>query len=150
MDTDEVPVNKMVVDCKQPFLYVGITRIFSASIERNSLRRPCLTDLSGTMLATKYLRIANDFLYSRRVSGVEVFYIPGCDEAMPYVYPNCSSILGTGESGKTRIANDIEILEKVLKVEIRMIRANEKLTRIDKDILDDFKERIAVAVERNK
>lgn len=149
-ESDEIPLEKLVTGCKQPFLYVGITRIFSESIERNCLRQPCLNDLSRTMLATKYPRIANDFLNQRGITEVDIFYIAGCDEAMPYIYPNCSSILGTEDTGKTRVANNIEILEKILKVTTRLIRANDKLTRMDKDILDDFKERIAVAVERNK
>lgn len=148
--TEEVPLARLVPDCKKPFLYVGITKIFSDRVRQDFLREPKLSDLSGVRLATKYPRIANEVLVGREINGVKVFYIPGSDEAMQNVFSDCVSVLGIEDTGTTRLANGIEILEKVLAVETRMIRADEKLTRMDRDILDDFREKIALTLERNR
>lgn len=149
-ETEDIPLAQFVPDCKKPFLYVGITKIFSDRVRQKFLREPKLADLSGVRLATKYPRIAGEFLNDKGINDVNIYYIPGCDEAMQYVFSDCVSVLGIEDTGITRLANGIEILEKVLEVETRMIRANDKLTRMDRDILDDFREKIAICLERNR
>lgn len=108
-----------------------------------------MADLVGTRVATKYTRIAEDFFFENSVEGVRTFYVPGRDEAMQYVYPDCYAVLGITSSNKTRIANGLEVLADIMNVSIRMIQANGKLSRREADILDVFKERVAVAIQKN-
>lgn len=146
---DEIPIYTLNPRAARSNVYLGATTGFINDVREQKNREPELADLVGTRVATKYTRIAEDFFFENSVEGVRIFYVPGRDEAMQYVYPDCFAILGIRSSDTTRIANGLEVLTDIMDVTVRMIQANGKLSRREADILDAFKERVAVAVQKN-
>lgn len=147
---EEIPIYNLNPNAKRSRLYIGMTERLANFIRSEKLRDPVVTDLSGIMTATKYPRIANDAFSERSLKNVKIYQIPGTDEAMQFVFRNCDGILGIMEKDITRKANSIELLEIFYEVTIRMIKAVNKLTNEDLQILNDFKERIAIALERKR
>lgn len=145
---ESMPLSIVNPNAKRSALYVGVAKSFMNYVQKTASRRVTPADLSGTMVATKYPRIAADYFTEKSVANVDLFYVPGTDEAMQYIFSDCVGILGIISSGKTTKANDIEVIEQFYEVTLRMIDAEDKLTRKDRELLDDFRERIAVAVQK--
>lgn len=148
---EEIPVETFVPDCKKPSLYVGVTNDFYnfADDRLTGFGDPSVYCLSGFTVTTKFPNIASEYFREKSIKNVSIFPVPGTDEAIQYAY-RCEGILGIKESGITVDANDIWILDVFYKVTARMIEASDKLTRRDRDILNDLRERIAVAIERKR
>lgn len=146
----EIPISQLIENYSQPALYVGVTQEFAERIRREKARETLVADLTGYMVATKYPRITGEYLSEKSVDGIQIFPVPGTDEAMQYVFDSCVGILGIMSSGRTIKANDIEVLEIFYQVTVRMIECADKLTRRDRELLDDFKELIAVALQRKR
>lgn len=147
---EELPVYWLNPNVKQSSLYIGITNELAQDIEKRNIRRPSIEDLEGYMVATKYPNIARQVFAEREMNNVEIFPIPGTDEAMQYVYPNCYGVLGIKNSGLTSGSNGIEVLDIFYKITVRSIKAAEKLRRSDEEILDDLKLKIAYAIQIRK
>ncbi len=126
----------------QPALFVGVTEEFAARIQQEAGRDPSPQDLSGHAMATKFPRIAGEYLGERAVSSVRINPVAGKIEAMQHVYWDCIGVLDVVESGKTREANGIRELERFYEVTVRMIEAADRLTPSEKGILEDLKEKI--------
>ena len=71
-----------------------------------------LTDLRNTTLATKYPNIAKDFFRQNNVP-VNIFPIPGKDEALPYLSDQVKAIVGIRSTGKTLKANNLKVLREI-------------------------------------
>lgn len=152
---EELPVPYLVPNAKRSRLYVGMNQELCQQIRTGKLREPSIADLSGKMVATSYPRIANEFFSERSISYAGLIsyyseYAGGKVEAMQYLYPNCEGVLEVKVGGDTANANKIETLEIFYEVTLQMIRAADKLTRQDLDILDEIKDRIAIALERRR
>lgn len=147
---EEMPMNLLNPQAKQSSLYVGVTKKLCKMIEEDQGRCVDVTDLSGSKIATKYQRIAEEYFQEKCVNNVRLYYISGKDEAMQYTFRNCNAILGIEGSGDTRRENSIEILEKFHEVTVRMIEAGNKLTRKDNEILNDLREKSAIAVQKKR
>lgn len=147
---EEIPIDTFNPNAKRSRLYIGVTERFGNFIRSTKLRDPMVADLSGIMTATKYPRIANDVFSERSVENVQIYPIPGTDEAMQYAFRECDGLLGIMDTDTTRKANSIELLEIFYEVTIRMIKATNKFTSKDLQILNDFKERIAIALARKR
>lgn len=147
---EELPISWLNRSAKQSFLYIGITKSFAEYIMNQQAREARVEDLEGYMVATKLPCVAYQVFTQREINDVEIFPIPGTDEAMQYVFPNCYGLLGVTSSGKTTERNEIEVLESFYKVTVRMVQATEKLTRRDEEILNDLRSRIASAIQRRK
>lgn len=147
---EEIPLYQFNPDAKRSSLYIGITKGFADFVRDQKQREPEAVDLTGSMVATKYPRIANGVLRGYGVRTPIILHVDGTDEAMQYAFPSCIGILGIISSGKTRERNDIEILEIFYDVSLRMVTGVEKLNKKDADILNDFREQIAVALQRRR
>ena len=147
---EEIPLYELNPNAKRASLYVGMTKNFANYVRSEKSREPAIPDLTGTMVATKYPRIANGVLRGYCVRIPTILRVDGTDEAMQYAFPSCIGILGIISSGKTRERNDIEVLETFYDVSLRMVTAAEKLNARDVDILDDFREQVYVAMQRRR
>lgn len=147
---EELPVSWLNSSAKKSSLYIGITKSFAEYIKNQQAREPRVEDLEGSKVATKFPCIAYQVFTQREINDVEIFPIPGTDEAMQYAFTNCYGILGIKSSGLTTERNEIEVLENFYKVTVRMVQAAEKLTRRDEEILNDLRARIASAIQRRK
>ena len=135
----------LIIDEKEtskPALFVGVSQELARNIEAEAGRIPTVSDLIGESLATKFPRIASDYLIGKQVVGVDILPVTGKTEAMQYVYWDCRGILDVVESGRTRDANEILELERFHEVTVRMIEAADKLSSIEKGILEDLREKI--------
>lgn len=150
---EEIPIYELNPDAKKSCLYIGVTDKFYWSTINPFCAYEDPVDpvksLSGISIATKYQRITREVLEEKSVGDVKIIPVIGTDEAMQYVL-KCEGILGILSSGKTAQANDIRVLEIFYDVTIRMIEAKDKLTQRDLEILDELKNRIAVAVQRRR
>lgn len=146
---EDIPINELNSQSKKSSLYIGVTNNFYRYILNHSARDPQIKDLSSCMVVTKYPRISQEVFAERQADNVEIFPVAGTDEAMQYILP-CDGILGIISSGKTIAANDIKILEIFYQVTIKMIKSPNKLTNRDCMLLDDFRERIAIAIQRKR
>lgn len=142
---ETLPFYDILEDATQSSLYVGITQKFRDSLSTD----PSLKDLSFRTIATKYRRISEDFCKEKGIEQPTIKEVLGTDEAMQYLYPECVGILGIISTGNTTKANDILVLEQFYDVSLKLISSG-KMTRRDKEILDDLREKIAVAVQRKR
>ncbi|HZE87798.1 MAG TPA: hypothetical protein VE090_06400 [Methylomirabilota bacterium] len=125
-------------------LFLGVTEALQEKIEKNYRRKIEKTDLSGSIVVTKFPKIAGEVLND--ISDIEILYAPGKTEAKQYVYPNCNGIIDVVSEGDTIKANRLRIIEKILDpVTVRFIAAEEKLTERDREVLVDFRNRISTA-----
>lgn len=143
----EIPIYDLNPNAKQSSLYIGITDRFSRFIRREKNRDPQTSDVSGQTIATKYVAVTKDFTRERSIENTTVFPIPGTDEAVQYIFPDYNAILGIISSGDTVKANCIQPLEIFYKVVVRLIEATDKMTLGQSNILNDLRERIAVALQ---
>lgn len=141
---------EMPISAKNSRLYIGVTRRFSNYLKNEKSKIPSVQDLSGIMIATKYPRIAKDVFSQKSIEDILIYPIPGTDEAMQYIFSNCDGILGIISSGTTVERNDVDVLETFHEVTVRMIQASGKLTEQDINILNDFRERVAIAIEKRR
>lgn len=148
---EEVPISTLIPNAKRSSLYIGMTKAFADSIRSNKRKEPQIPDLSETMIATKYPRIATDTLREYCPGLPTIYAVAGADEALQFVFPDyCVGIVGIIASGMTREANGVEVLKKFYDVTIQMIETGEKLTLQDISILNDLRNRIAVAIQRRR
>lgn len=148
---EKLPIETLVPNNKKSSLYIGVTEDFYefATDRLCAFDDPSIRTLSGFMVATKYPNIAAEVLKQEGTHDVEIFQIPGTDEAVQYAF-DCDGVLGIMSSGDTAKANDIIILKTFYDVTVRMIKAAEKLSRRDKEILDDICEFIEIAIQRRR
>lgn len=146
---EEIPIYDLDPEAKRSKLYVGVEKDFLEDV-KEKLREPNLQELLDKGIASEYVRISEDFCRENGIQ-TEIFDTSdeGSAEAMPQLY-QARAVIDVSETGKAAELNGIEVLQVFYEVSLRMIQADEKLTRIDRAILDDFKERIAVALERKK
>lgn len=147
---EEMPVLTLNPSAKQSALFIGITEDFAAFVKKERARKPEAFDLTGGLVATKYPYIASGILRGKDARNVTVMKVGGTDEAMQYAYPDCIGIVGTISSGDTTRANGIEVLDVFYDVTTRMIQAANKLSSRDADLLDDLREKIAVAIQKKR
>lgn len=147
---DEIPIYELNPEAKRSSLYLGATIDFMDYISKKEERRFAKRDLSGMMLATKYVNIAEDYIRQQKIAGVKVLYTQGSDEAMQFVYPSCVALVGIKSSGNTLRANGIQIIDEFYNVTPRIIQESAKLSPKDARVLGDFRERIAVALQRKR
>ena len=143
---EEVPIYELNPDAKTSSLYVGVTQRFKRYLQKTGVE---IKDLQGSRVATKLLRIAGEYFTEKGVE-TKLLFVPGADEAMQYLFPDCNAILGVISSGKTAAANNIDILDIFYNVTTRFITNPGKMTPQDLTILNDFREKIAVARERKR
>jgi len=150
---EQILIEKLNPDAKKSSLYIGVTDKFYWSTINPFCAYEDPVDpvksLSGISIATKYQRITREVLEEKSVGDVKIIPVIGTDEAVQYIL-KCEGILGVLSSGKTAKANDIRILEIFYDITVRMIQASDKMSQRDTDILNDLKERIAVAVQRRR
>jgi len=144
---EKLPIDILVPNAKKWFLGVGINSGFVTKIKEEQRREATVADLAQTMVATEYPRVASQYFKERDVCGVEIYQVGGTNEAMQFVFPNCFSSLGVFCTGETANANGIWILDNFYEGAIQMIEAKEKLNRRDREIIDDLREKIAVAIK---
>lgn len=144
---EEIPISRFRPNYKSPMLFIGITEQFSDCIKEKNNREALIRDLSGKMVATKFPRITQEIFTERDVKEIEIYPVPGTTEAMQYIFDNCYGILDVISTGATVKANKIQVLEKFYQVSIRIIESPTRMSRQEKDILDELKECIFVAVQ---
>ena len=147
---EERPLYFLNPNTKRASLYIGVTQSFARAIREEKDRKVVVEDLEEEMVATKYERIASEVFAEREILGVSFLKASGTDEAMQYVFPNCPGILGITSSGKSVEVNQIEILEILHQVTVHMIKAGDKLTRRDTEILYDIRSRINTFIQEKK
>lgn len=147
---EEVPIYELNPKAKKSSLYLGATADFIDYIAEKEEREFGIRDLSGMMLATKYINIARDYMKDQGIGDVEVMHVPGTDEGMQYAYPSCVAVIGIKSSGDTLRANNIQIADQFHDVTVRMIQESAKLSSRDARILGDFKQRIDQATVLNR
>jgi len=108
-----------------------------------------IQDLQSSRVATKLPRIAGEYFTEKGLE-TKLLFVPGADEAMQYLFPDCNAILGVISSGITAAINNIDILDIFYNVTTRFITNPGKMTLEDITILNDFREKIAVARERKR
>lgn len=141
---EEIPIYELNPDAKQSSLFVGITKRLQDALGNRS---PDISDLAGSQIATKFPAIANEYFAEKNINP-ELILVPGSDEAMQYIFPNCNGILGIISTGDTIKENNIDILEKFYDVTIRLIENGGKLSSVGQRILDEFREKVFVALQR--
>lgn len=147
----EFPIYDITPSTKQPSLFLGVSEEFESYIRQEYGRDVKPQDIDGKILATKFVNIADEYCKRKRINNIELLYVPGSDEAMPYIFPDCIAILGTKSSGKTSEINNIRIIDEFYRVTLQMIEAaDDKLNAQDRLVLDDLQERIAIAVMRKQ
>ena len=144
---EEIPIYQAIPDARQSSLYIGATEEF---IQGLNVDVPDPSDLEGQMIATKHPSITRDYFVGKGLNSVEIITVNGNDEAMQYVYEFCKGILGIISSGRTIAANGIRTLDVFYDVTVRMIEEQGKMTKLATDILDDFREKIVVALQRER
>jgi len=122
------------------FLYIGIDKKFSEIIDKRGYDGLSLKNLIGCSIATKYPRIAEEYLSDKSIWGVKIRQTSGKVESIPRVYLDCVGVLDVVQSGKTRDANGIIELDRFYDITVRMIEAADKLTPNEKSVLEDLKE----------
>lgn len=147
---DEYPLNRFQPEVRQAKLYVGITGSFRDTVFKRNNREPLFPDLRGSRIATKYANITREIFSARGVPDVIYHFIPGSDEALQYVFPDCNGILSILSSGQTLQANNIRILEIVHEVTLRLMQHDGKMNNQERNILNDLRERIAVSLEKKR
>ena len=146
---EEIPIGKFRPNYQSPMLFIGMVKKFSEYIQQANKRKALVQDLSGKMVVTKFPRITREVFAEKDVKEIEIFPMPGTTEAMQYIFANCYGILDVISTGRTSSANDIQILEKFYQVTVRMIESP-TISRREKDILSDLRERIAVAIQKKR
>jgi len=146
----EIPIYNLNPNAKQSSLYIGVTDRFTGFIRREKNRDPEISDISGQTIATKYVAVTKDFTRERSIENTTVYPIPGTDEAVQYIFPDYNAILGIISSGNTVKANYIQPLEIFYKVVVRLIEATDKMTLGQSNILNDLRDRIAVALQSTR
>lgn len=148
---EKIPVEEVLPDAKQSSLFIGVTQDFyDFAVNRLcGFDDPSTYALKGFTIATKYPNIAQEVLAEKKIDDVNIFPVPGTDEAIQYIM-NCEGIVGIVSSQDTVKANDVQILELFYKVSVKMIEASDKLSRRDKTILDNLRERIELALQRRR
>jgi len=141
----EIPIYQFNQSAKQSRLYVGFTERFRELLGRTVNYQ----DLNQTTIATKFPKISQDYLGEKGIMP-ELIVVPGADEAMQYIFPNCNAVLGVVSSGATLQENRIDILETFYDVSLRFVEQQEKMTNNDLLIFNELQERIAVALERRR
>ena len=79
-----------------------------------------LADLKNTTVATKYPNIAKDFFRQKNIP-VNIFSIPGKDEALPYLSDRIKAIVGIRSTGNTLAANNLKVLSEISPCTINWI-----------------------------
>lgn len=79
-----------------------------------------LVDLKNTTVATKYPNIAKDFFRQNNIP-VNIFAIPGKDEALPYLSDRIKAIVGIRSTGNTLAANNLKVLQEISPCTINWI-----------------------------
>lgn len=147
---EELPIEDLNPNAKKSSLYIGLNDEYFYSFLDSAGKYPTVASFSNCMVATKFPKIAKELFSQKETENVEIFQIPGGDEAVQYAYANCEGVLGTLGSGRTAGANQIQVLEIFYQVTTRMIENNEKLSQQDKTILNDIKERTTVALQKKR
>lgn len=147
---DQIPIYELNPEAKRSSLYLGASDDFMDYILEKEERKFVTRDLSGMMLATKYINIARDYIRQQEIKNVEVLYVPGSDEGMQYVYPSCVALIGIKSTGETLRANNVQVVDQFHDVALRMIQESAKLSPKDARVLADFRERMEKAVSLNK
>lgn len=97
-----------------------------------------LSQLANTTIATKYPSITNDYFRSANIP-VNVYYVPGKDEALPYLSSQIKAILGIRQSGTTLKNNNLTILQDISPCTINWIQRDTNLP-----ILTQFKTQLGI------
>ncbi|MEK7534755.1 MAG: ATP phosphoribosyltransferase [Patescibacteria group bacterium] len=143
---EEIPIYELNPDAKKSSLYLGVTQLFKRYLQRIDVE---IQDLQNSRVATKLPRIAGEYFTKKGIE-TKLLFVPGADEAMQYLFPDCNAILGVISSGETARANNIDVLDIFYDVSLRFIADADKMTPIDVNILNEFREKIAVARERKR
>lgn len=147
---EELPLYELNPNAKRAVLYIGMKRDSANTIRWIQGREPRVRDLTGSVVATKYPRIAEYILTEKGMREGTILQVSGKDEAMPYVFENCRGVVCIFGTGQTAAMNDIEVLDIFYQVSLRMLKVTEKFNSRDFDIVDDFREKVAVARERRR
>ncbi len=142
---EKLPVKEFVPDAKTSRLFIGVTEKFAKKIATVSV-----SSLTGQMIVTKYPNIAQEILDERGVERYTLFSAAGKTEGMQYAYPDCYGIVDVTSTESTVKANNIIVLERFYTSTVRMIEAADKITSRDRAILDDFRDRIAIALQKRR
>lgn len=146
---EKIPVEKFAPNYQSPMLFIGMTKQFSEYIQQENGRKTLTRDLAGKMIVTKFPRITREVFTEKDVKEVEIFPMPGTTEAIQYIFADCYGILDVISTGRTTAANDIQTIEKFYQVTLRMIESP-SISRQEKDILDQLREIIFLAVQRKR
>ena len=80
-----------------------------------------LQQLTGTTIATKYPKVAKDYFRTQNIP-VNIYYIPGKDEALPYLSNQIQAILGIRQTGQTLAENNLKILQDIVPCTINWLQ----------------------------
>lgn len=148
-----IPTDFLDPEAVRSKLYIGMTNDFYdfAAIRLTGFTDPGVQTLNNNAcrVATKYPGIAKEVFEERGMNRIEIFPVAGTDEAIQYMMP-CQGILGIISTGTTAKANRITVLETILNVETRMIVEPGKMNNLGNAVIDDFKEKVQVAVQKKR
>lgn len=139
---EELPFNRVTGKKSSVSLFIGITKDFRDKIISEEGREPIVKDLSGELTITKFPNITTEYFQNREMSSSRIYPVQGKTEAMQYVYWDAYGIVDVVDTGNTIRENDMLELERFHEVTIRLITESAKLTRFDREILDDLREKI--------
>jgi ATP phosphoribosyltransferase len=146
---EEMPIYEFNPTAVRSSLYFGVSEEFEGYIVAKEERDFQMRDMNGMMLATKYVNIASEYSRSKRMKNLNILYVPGSDEAMQYVYPECVGVVGIKSTGDTIKANNLNVVDVFHDVTLRMIDSP-TLTPQDVAILDGFRDKIETTILQSR
>lgn len=139
---EKIPIYELKKESKESSLYLGVYPRFSDRVRT-------VQDLNGKTIATKYPRITREVTLEKGIE-VDIKEFAGSIEGLGKIYSYLYGLVDIISSGETARANGIKILEIFYKVSLRMIDAPGKMTTMELSIFEDFRELIAVALQRKR
>ncbi|TSC85830.1 MAG: hypothetical protein G01um101416_782 [Microgenomates group bacterium Gr01-1014_16] len=88
-----------------------------------------LDQLINSTIATKYPNIAKEYFRKLNIP-VNIFPIPGKDEALPYLSNQIKAIVGIRKTGNTPLANKLKILQEISPCTINWIERSGNFTQL--------------------
>ena len=119
-------------------LFIGVTKSLRERVMAESGREPSRDDLAGSMVVTKFPRIAKEVF----ADTVDILEMAGSTEAAQYAIYGCEGILDITAKGNAVRANQLHVVDKLMDpVDVRLIQ-QPGLSSFEERIIADFTGRL--------